>query len=97
MADRSDGPMRVKRSYREGHVSVGVKLKARGWQGESITVEGGTDLTTDQAKALAAALIEAAHQEEDKIAKKAAHTERRAKWREKEIAAGRMNVMKGLS
>lgn len=84
------GNVAVKRSYKAGHVGLKVSLKSDGWRSDSIKVDGSADLSTDEARDLAAALIEAADREDEKAAKKAASEVRRRKWREREIAAGRM-------
>ncbi len=83
----------AKKSHKDGHVSVRVVLKARGWQSDSIEVKGGTDLTTEEARELAAALLAEAERADAKVAAKAASDERRKKWRDREVAAGRLKVM----
>lgn len=84
----------VKKSYKDGCLSVRVELKARGWQGDSAKIEGSTDLTTREARDLAEVLFAEADRIDAKVAKKAASDERRKKYREREIAAGRMKVIK---
>ncbi|MCS3690978.1 hypothetical protein [Bradyrhizobium elkanii] len=83
----------AKKSYKDGHVSVRVVLNARGWQSDSVKVEGTTDLTTAQARDLAKSLISEADRADAKIAKKAASDERRKKWRDREVAAGRLKMV----
>lgn len=87
------GSISAKKSFKEGHVAVRVKLTARGWQSDSIVAEGSTDLTTDEARNLAAALMAAADRADAKVAAKAASDERRKKWRDREIAAGRLKII----
>jgi len=83
----------TKKSYKDGHVSVRVSLKAHGWQSDSIKIEGTTDLTTAQARDLAKSLIAEADRADAKVANKAASDERRKKWRDREVAAGRMKIV----
>jgi hypothetical protein len=73
---------------RDGHVSVRVVLKANG-----LKAEGSTDLTSAQAQELAQSLIDEADRADSKAAARAAAKERREKWREREIAAGRMKII----
>lgn len=85
-------PISVKRSYKDGCVSVSMALKASNI-GSHLRVEGSTDLTIDQARVLAHGLIFEADKADDKVKAKAASDERRQKYREREIAAGRLKVM----
>lgn len=86
----------AKKSYKDGCVSVRVTLKASGWQGDSARIEGGTDLTSREARELAAALIEQADRADAKVKAKAESDARRQKYRDREIAAGRMKVFSSL-
>ena len=88
-------PFLAKKSYSDGHVAVSVTLKASGW-GDRVQVTGGADMTTEQARVLAQALVALADEADAKVARKAAEKERRQKWRDREIAAGRMVVFDGL-
>jgi hypothetical protein len=74
-------PITVKRSYKDGCVSVSITLKTRNF-GDSlrVRVEGSTDLTIDQARALAHGLIFEADKADEKVKAKAASDERRQKW-----------------
>lgn len=87
------GDISVKRSYRGDCVKVAVKMKAHGYRDDSITIAGSCDMPVDDARALAAALTAEADRVEEKAARKKASDERRAKWRGREIAAGRMVSM----
>lgn len=87
------GDISVKRSYRDGCVKVAVKMKASGFREDSVTVGGSCDISTDDARALATALIAEADRVDAKVVKEKASAERRAKWREREMAAGRMVSM----
>ncbi|WP_088255182.1 hypothetical protein [Fimbriiglobus ruber] len=87
-------PVTAKKSYKEGHVALGISLKCRGWNSDSARIEGGADITSAQARELAVALVQWADKADAKVAAKAESEERRHKWREREIAAGRMKVLK---
>lgn len=82
----------VKKSYKEGNVAVRVSLRARGWQSDSIKVEGTTDLSSAQARELAKSLLAEADRADAKVEAKAASEARRKKWRDREVAAGRLKV-----
>lgn len=84
----------IKKSYRDGHVGLRFSVKASGWHGDSIRIDGGSDLSTAAARDLATALVEEANRADAKVAAQKASEERRHKWREREIAAGRMKIMK---
>lgn len=83
----------AKKSYKEGHVSVRVELKSRGWGGPSVNIQGTTDLSSAQARELAKALLAEADRADAKVAAKAASEARRKKWRDREVAAGRMKII----
>lgn len=83
----------VKKSYKDGHVGLRFSLKASGWHGDSIRIEGGADLSTAAARALAVALVEEADRVDAKVRAKVASDDRRQKYRDREIAAGRMKVI----
>jgi hypothetical protein len=83
----------IKKSYKDGHVGLRFSVKAHAWNGDSIKIDGGSDLSTAAARDLARALIEEADRADAKVAAKTASDERRKKWRDKEIAAGRLKVM----
>ena len=86
-------PIVAKKSFRDGHVSIGVRLKC-GAYGDTARIDAGCELAVAQARELARSLIELADEAEARAVKKAAADERRAKWRDREIAAGRMKVMR---
>lgn len=83
----------ITKSYKDGHVGLRFSLKARAWSGDSIRIDGGSDLSTDQARDMAKALIEQADRADASVAKKRAAEERRQKWRDREIAAGRLKIV----
>jgi hypothetical protein len=87
-------PVTAKKSHKDGHIALAVRLKCRGWNSDHAKIEDGTDITAAQARELASSLIEQADKADAKVAAKAAHEERRRKWREREIAAGRIQVVK---
>lgn len=85
----------AKKSYRDGYVAIGVVLKCSGF-GDSAKITGVTDLTTEQARDLAQSIIRLADQADAKIAAKSTETDRRQKWYDREVAAGRMVVWGGF-
>ena len=87
-------PVIAKKSYKDGHVALAVRLNCRGWNSDDAKIEGGTDITAAQARELASSLIEQADKADAKVVAKAAHEERRRKWRERKIAAGCIEVVK---
>ena len=89
---RPTGPIVPKKSHREGCVGFSIKLKCNGW-GASARIEASEDITIAQARALAASLMALADAAEANVAAKASSEERRRKWREREISAGRMVVV----
>jgi hypothetical protein len=88
-------PIIAKKSYSSGMVSVSVNLKASGYKSDRIKVEGSTDITSEQARQLAFTLIQQADAADAKVAAKVKSEENRRKYREREIAAGRLIVMRG--
>jgi hypothetical protein len=90
---KATAPITAKRSYHKGCVGIGIQLRCNGWNTASATINASTDLTIEQARALAQSLIQLADLAEAKIAAEAASVARRKKWRDREIAAGRMVVM----
>lgn len=88
-------PIIAKKSYSAGKVSVSVSLKASGYNGDRIQVVGSTNITSDQARELAMALMALADATDAKVEAKTKHEENSRKYREREIAAGRLIVMKG--
>nr|WP_321985293.1 hypothetical protein [uncultured Lichenicoccus sp.] len=92
---QTTSPLAVKKSYKAGCVGIAMRLSVRGWTSGSAKIEAATDLTTEQARMLAQALIDAADKAEAKVDAKSAADARRQEWRNREIAAGRMVVMGG--
>ena len=92
-ANETTGPIAVKKACKDGCIGISVTLKASGWGADRVKVDGGTDLTTAQARELARALVEAADQEDAKLARKTASEERGQKWRDREVAAGRLKII----
>ena len=84
-------PIRAMKSNYPANVSVSVKLNT-GWDGDHVRLDGSTNLTTDQARALGQSLIALADAADAKAAAHAAVEARRRAWRDREIAAGRMKV-----
>lgn len=88
----ADMPFTVAKACESGRVRIRTRLRAGGF-GSSISVQGAADISTADARAFAADLIRQADEEDARVAKKQATEERRRKWREREIAAGRLRVM----
>lgn len=86
-------PITITKSYSDGKVTVRVTLRIRGYNEESINMQGNTTLSTVEARSLATSLVAFAAAADAKVAKKAAEEDRRKKWRDREIAAGRMKIM----
>lgn len=86
----SGAPVTAKKSFKAGCVAIDVRLKATGWGRDHAKIEAGTDLTTDQARALAQSLMELADNADAKVAATTAKEQRRRAWINREVAAGRM-------
>lgn len=83
----------AKRSSSEGQVALVIDLKASGWPGSiSARIKANAEVTSYQARELAAQLIALADEADAKTADRKAREERRKKWCDREIAAGRMVV-----
>lgn len=78
----------VKKSYRDGHLALRFSVKDR-----TVRVDGGSELSTAQARDLATALISEADRADAKVAAKKESEERRRKWRDREVAAGRIKII----
>lgn len=89
-------PITAKRSFQDGRVAIDVDLNVRGWGGGGVKLSARAELTTMQARALAERLLALADEADVKVEKRAASEERRKKWREREIAAGRMVMLGDL-
>lgn len=90
----SDFPAIVaKKSWQDGHVTLNVALNCRSYLGDTCRITGSTKVTSDQARALAASLIDLANKADEKVTIKAAAEARRKKWRDQQVAAGRMIEM----
>lgn len=85
-------PIEAARSYSDGKVAIKGTVNSRGYN-PSIQAKFNLNISVDEARALAAKLIVLADEADAKVAKKAAADARRRKWRDQEIAAGRMRVM----
>ena len=85
----------VSKSYATGHVSVRIEHREHSGRG-SISSTVSVDIDLHTARELAVDIQMAVQKEADKVAAKAAHEERRKKYRDREIAAGRMKVFTRL-
>lgn len=87
-------PVKVSKSYRDGCVKLRVSAKASGvYGGPSITSSVDLDLKAEDARAFCQELLAEVEKAEAKVAAKNAAEDRRKKWREREIAAGRLKVI----
>ncbi len=82
----------AKKSYKDGHVAVELNMKCGGYN-DRATIKGHTDIPTELARDIARTLIECADKADAKMVEKLAANERRKKYQDREIAAGRMVVM----
>lgn len=90
--------VKVSKSFKDGHVALRVEAGAHSWGGgETVSASVSVDLDLATAKALQIAMGEAIEKEAAKVAAKQAYETRRKKWRDREIAAGRMQVFTRLT
>lgn len=89
-------PIIAKKSYTDGHIRIAIQLRCSGYKSDNAKISGSTDLTCEEARMLARELIALADKADEKIAAKAKHEENRKKYRDREIASGRMIVFKSL-
>jgi hypothetical protein len=82
------------KSYKNGHVSVRVNLKSMGYYSDRVTVQGRTDMSSAEARDLAKALILEADRADAKVSAKVASDARRKKWRDREVSAGRLVLIR---
>lgn len=91
---RASPPILAKKSCRDRCIELAIELRCGGYSADATAkIAARTTISTDEARALAEMLIQLADAADAKAAAKAAREERREKWREREIAAGRMKVM----
>lgn len=76
---QSTAPLVAKKSFADGRVQVGIKLKAQGWGHDRAQIVASTELTTAQARALAQALVALADESDARVERRAATEERRSK------------------
>ena len=88
-------PITARKSHRNGTVALAIALKCGGY-GPSANITAKVDITVDQARELARSLTALADQSDAKAAAKDAAEQRRRKWRDQEIKAGRMIAFNGL-
>jgi hypothetical protein len=87
----------AKKSFTEGRVSIAIALRPHPmWGHDRARIDASTELTTAEARALAQSLVALADESDARAARTAAADERRRRWREREVAAGRMAVLDGL-
>lgn len=91
-APKRTPPVIAKKSFRDGRVALGITLKAPGWPGDSVQVNAKAELTTDQARELAQRIMTLADEADAKVERQRAKQARRQKWKDREVAAGRMVI-----
>ena len=96
MSDKSEPAVTARKSYQDRSVAVAIVLKCGGY-GPSANITAKVDITVAQARELAGSLITLADQSDAKAAAKDAAEQRRRKWREQVVKAGRMIAFNGLS
>lgn len=79
---------RISKSYRDGHIGLRFSVKR-----EYTKIDGGSDLTTTAARELAKALTDEADRVDARMSAREAKEQRRQKWRDREVAAGRLKIM----
>lgn len=92
MATQPKMPIHAARSYRERSVAVRFRLKTRGFDGNSVSIDGSIELTSQQARGLALALTDFANASDARGDAKDTAEQRRKAWRDREVAAGRMKI-----
>jgi hypothetical protein len=80
----------AKKNNSPGKVTVNVALKCHGTYSDSARITASTDLTTGQARELAADLVRLADAADAKVAAKAAEDARRKAYCDRDVAARRM-------
>lgn len=86
-------PVAVRKSNSIDHIAISIRLACRDWRSGHAKIEAGTAITTEHARDLARELIALADSADARKAAKATSEARRRKWRDREIAAGRMIVL----
>lgn len=83
--------IKVSKSYSDGHIQLSVKASV-GHVGQSIASTVAVAVSLDDARALQADLAAAVEKEAARLQAKADQEARRKAWRDREVAAGRMQV-----
>jgi len=65
-----------------------------GYYSDRVTVQGRTDMSSAEARDLAKALILEADRADAKVSAKVASDARRKKWRDREVSAGRLVLIR---
>lgn len=86
---------KVQKSYQDGHVTLRVAASASR-RGQSASASVTVDLSLDTARLLLAALGAAIEKEAATIKAREEREARRKAWRDREIAAGRMQTFSTL-
>jgi hypothetical protein len=85
---------KVCKSYKDGHVKVRMDASAHNWfGGNSVSASISVDIDLETARALQTELGAAIEKEAAKMESKRTAEERRKKWRDREVAAGRRKII----
>jgi hypothetical protein len=84
--------IKAMKAYRDGCVKVRVSASSYGG-GRDVSASVAVDLPLEVAKQFLAELATAIEKEEAKVKAKQDSEERRKKWRDREVAAGRLKIM----
>jgi hypothetical protein len=76
------------KAFHARSVSVHIHLKCVGFSNGHVNIDGATELTTEQARALAQSLVAQADAADAKADAKAAVEQRKQNWRDREVAGG---------
>lgn len=83
----------IARAFGKQKVRIVLSLKPSLISAGTISVQAATEISTQEAREIAAALIFEADRADAIAAKKATAELRRQKWRQREIDAGRLKIM----
>jgi len=80
------------KSFSDGRIKLGIVMDC-GYHYPSAKIDAKIEITTQEARALAAEILALADADDAKTAKKQEAEARRKKWRDREVAAGRRIVV----
>lgn len=82
----------IKRAYADGCVKVAFVVDVYS-HGSSVRQKASIEITADEARVVAASLLAEADRVDGVATKKREQAIRRKKWRDREVAAGRMKII----